>query len=846
MYDYAQTFFIDKAKVRGSPQVNVSRVDLYFKKKPKSGAGNQSNKSGILNPGVEVSIVKTKKDGTPDLTDVLETTRLEYGDISVSGNATQETRFIFEKEVYIQTDKTYAIYIRFDGMEDFELWTNRKGFVYVGTNTGSPGVTDKLIGNLYKTRDRLTADFDPSEAGGPGANQGVDDKASWTPLVDEDLMFEVFVARYRDTGTSNTANSTANVQYALPSTKYEYVLFDAKHSKKEVKAHSGERIFQLNPLASNNGVVHTVSVQRGNTSISSATANFESIFTSTSTSYIVLVSADQDPTHISNDTALYNIGKIKEVDGNTVVIDRAPTFTNSVANFIVSPVAEVDFLDKSVSFNSRFNSPSWYWSDRQKQDLLVMKKSNANITHRFVNNSVQTVTITANGSGYSNTDYLVITSASANSINAYANVRTNASGNLTAVYLTNAGAGMIATPSVAIKNSSNLPTTGTGATFSFTEGPWLKSEIKKYVIKDVEVIDFEIDAVTSDMLVNNPGGTSYDVKHQLAYVKAANGDYIINQNAEANQKLLKNFKKNGLPYEDTPVQMSRSNELVQLQTVTGNSTVILIDGSSNNDFVDTCPNTSVIYYHRHVINDDYTNEHTSYGNAKAKHITSKITFAEGRLAEDSIVYLRAFRPPGTDFKVYSKLYNSQDPEAFDDKDWTLMECTAGADQISSLSDNKDIKEFAYGVPLAPNTAYLVAGKVKLEADNTTVTGTSTSFKSEVAGIKSGDLVKIYDPLFADQKYFITSVNSVTNDTTLIIDDTTSNASLLGEGLKLAKIKYKNQAFRNLNNDNVVRYYNTSMHVYDGYDTMAIKIVMLSSKSTVIPEVEDVRAIGVSA
>jgi hypothetical protein len=846
MYDYAQTFFIDKAKVRGSPQVNISRVDLYFKQKPKAGSGTQTNKSGILNPGVEVSIVNTKKDGTPDLTDVLETTRLEYGDISVSGNATQETRFTFEKEVYLQTDKTYAIYIRFDGMEDYVLWTNRKGFVYVGTNIGSPGVTDKLIGNLYKTRDRLTADFDPDEAGGPGSNQGVDAKASWVAMVDEDLKFEVFVARYRDTGTSNTANSSTNVQYALPSTKYEYVLFDAKHSKKEAKAHSGERIFQLNPLASNNGNVFTVSVQRGNTSISSPSANFSSIFTTTEPSYIVLVSAGQDPGHISDDTTLYNVGRVIEVDGNTVVIDRAPTFTNSSANFIVSPVAEVEFLDKSRSFNARFNSPSWYWSDRQRQDLLVMKKSNANITHRFVNNSIQSITITANGGGYSNTNYLVISSSSANSINAFANVRTNASGNITAVFMTNAGAGMIATPTVTVRANSTHVSPGVGATFSLVEGPWLKSEIKKYVVKDVEVIDFEIDAVTSDMVINNPGGTSYDVKHQLAYIKAANGDYIINQSAETNQKLLKNFKKNGLPYANTPSQMSRSNEVIQLQTVTGNSSVIVIDAISNNDFIDPCPNSSFIYYHRHVINNDYTNEHTSYGNAAAKHITKKITFAEGRLAEDSIVYLRAYRPPGTDFKVYNKLYNSQDPEAFDDKDWTLMECTAGADQVSSLSDNKDIREFTYGIPLSPNTAYLVAGTVKLESDSTTVTGTGTSFLNELTGVKAGDLVKIYDPLFADQKYFISSVNSVSSGTILVLDDSTSNVSLIGEGLKLAKLQFKNQAFRNLNNDNVVRYYNTSMHVYDGYDTMAIKIVMLSSSTTVIPEVEDVRAIGVSA
>ena len=849
MYDYAQTFFIDKAKVKGSPQVNISKVDLYFRRKPKIGAGAEANKSGILNPGVEVAIVETKADGTPNLTKVLETARVEYGRVTRSGDATAATSFIFDEEVYVKTDKMYAIYIRFDGMEDYALWTNQKGKFYVGTDKVSPGVTDRLVGNLYKTEDRLTSDLDPSATGGEGANHGVDDKATWTPMKDEDLVFEVFASRYRTTTiTPGEPGTEEPINYNIPTTKKEYILYDAKHSKKESRAHAGERIFQLSPLASNNGEVYTVSVERGNTSISSPTANFEAIFTNANDQFIVLYSKDHDdPGHPSTDVDLYNIGKIKEVSGNTIVINRAPTFTNSVANFFVSPIGRVDFLDRSKSFNAKGNSPSWDYKDRNKQDLLILSGSNANLTHRFVNNSIHSITVNAAGSGYSNTDYLVITSASSNSINAYANVRTNASGNITAVYLTNAGAGLIAQPSVAVKNSSNLPSTGTGATWYMKEGPYLKSEIKKYVFKDIEVIDFEIDALTPDVKVNNPSGVTYEIKHQVAYIKDTNGDYIVNPNATANKKLIKNLKKNKLPYKDGAALMSRSNEVIQLATVSGNDTQIIVEATANNDFINPCStNGSVIYYHKYLINNDYTNEHTSYGNALAKHVTTRVNFTEGRLAEDAIVIMRAYRPPGTDFKVYAKLYNSQDPEAFDDKDWTALDCTSGADEISSATDDKDLREFTYGVPLSHDLAYVSDGQVSISSGCTTVTGTGTVFTSETEGFANGDLVKIYDPLFDDQKHFIVSVNSVTNDTTLILDESTTNTSLLGSGLKIAKIELKNQAFRNINNDNVVRYYNTSMHVYDGYDTMAIKVVMLSSKSSVIPEIEDIRAIGVSA
>lgn len=846
MYDYAQTFFIDKAKVRGSPQVNLSRVDLYFKSKPRRGSLTEANKSGIFDPGVEIAITEVNADGTPNLKKVGEFTRLEWSEIKTSGDASDATRFYLQEELYIQTDKMYAIYIRFDGMEDYVLWTDRKGYPYIGTTQISPGNSDKLVGNLYITRDRLTADFDPSEAGGTGANQGVDAKANWSPLANEDIKFEVFVARYRNSGTSNTANSTSTETYALPSNEMEFILFDAKHSIDESKAHDGEKVFQLGPYYSNNGVYATISAVKGSTVLTS-TANLEALFVnSNQDNYIVVVSVNHDGGHVTGDDTLYKICKVQATDGNTVMVDKAMSFTNSAAYFIISPVAEVDFLDKTKSFNARYNSPSWYWSDRKRQDLLVLKNSNANASHKFVNNSIHSVTITANGGGYSNTDYLTIVSASVNSINAYANVRTNASGNLTAIYLTNAGAGMITEPVVTVRANATHLSSGSGATFSLVEGPWLKSELKKYVIKDIEVMNIEFDAITPEISVNNPGGTLYTIKHQLAYYKDNSGNYIVNQNAEANQRLIKNFKKNGLPYVNTPALLSRSNEVMLLSTQSGNSTTLVIEATSNNDFIDPCPNTSYVYYHRHLINNDYTDEHTSYGKAAAKHITTKVTFEQGRLAEDAVVYMRAFRPPGTDFKVYARLYNSQDPEAFDDKDWTLLECTAGADQVSSPSNNKDIREFTYNIPQTPNTTMTSAGTVTLADSNSTIVGIGTSFKSELAGFKENDLVKIYDPLFADSNYFISSVNSVINATALTLDDTTSNSSLLGDGKKIAKLGYKQQAFRNINNDNVARYYNSSMHVYDGYDTFAIKIVMLSPSSAVIPEIEDIRAVGASA
>ena len=844
-YDFAQTFYVDKSVVLGSPQVNISAIDLYFKSKPKIGTTAEPNKSGIVEPGITVLFAGTHPDGKPNLSEVIELGRLEYNMIVASGDASSATRFRFPSEVYCDTNKMYTVIIRPDGFEDFEMWTNKKGSYFLGTNTISPGVTDKLIGNLYITQDRPTADNDPAIAGGPGGVAGTSSSISWIAKNDEDLTMAVYVARYATTAVGG--NSVNSNTVLLPQASNEYILFDRKLSQREKKAHKGERIFQKNPVYNVNGVPKLISVQKNNTTITSTEVDFTAVYPNIANSYIVLVSESSDPGHDSGIYDTYNVRKVLSVEAtNSIIVDTGPTFSNAVAKFIVSPVGEVDFLDKSKSFNGRYNSPSWYYSDRNKQDFLILQKSNANLSHRFVNNSIDSIALTANGGGYSNTDYIVISSATVGSANAYANIVTSASGgNIASVFLTTPGSGLIAKPTFAVKNSLGSSSTGTGANISFTEGPTLLSEIRKFRIKDVEVINFEMDAITPQLMLNNPSGTSYSVRHQLAYYKAADGTYTVNQNASSNKKLVKNLKKNNLPYNNTPVLVSRSNEVVLLSTQTGNSTAVEITTSSNSDFVDVCVDESVVLYHKNVINNDYTNEHTAYGNALAKHVSTKISFENGRLAEDVFVYLRAYRPTGTDMKVYSRLYNAADPEAYDDKDWTLLPCVSGATQFSSATNVNDLREYVYNLPQTPNSAFTSVGTVSMSSGCTVVTGVSTTFTSEVAGFKADDLVKVYNPLFPEN-HFITSVDSVTNSTSLVLSESTTNSSLLGAGLKIDKIKYPHQAYRNRQNDNCARYFNTSMHVFDGYDTFSIKIVLLSPNSATSPQIEDIRAVGVSA
>jgi len=105
------------------------------------------------------------------------------------------------------------------------------------------------------------------------------------------------------------------------------------------------------------------------------------------------------------------------------------------------------------------------------------------------------------------------------------------------------------------------------------------------------------------------------------------------------------------------------------------------------------------------------------------------------------------------------------------------------------------------------------------------------------------------------------VNSVTSDTSLVLTDGIANTNLQGSGFNIALLGrapiiqssgaiissgYPYQAFNNITNGNVVRYYNSSMVPFDTYDTFQIKMVLLSNSVAVAPMVNNIRAIGISA
>jgi hypothetical protein len=863
----AQTFFIDSAVVQGAPAISVSAVDLYFQAKP----DRTNNYSGILNPGVSVFIAETSYSVPIIAPKYYQIGRLEYDQIATSSDASIPSRLRFPTPVGVTTDTEYALIIIFDGSENFQLWTSVIGEFLINSKKISPGPTGKYIGNYFS--------FNNTAAQAAAASAALQNYQSfWTPLNGTDLKFKVYCARYATGGFPIASNASINattqiirsqliqhsdtdsVQYIYPATNMEYIIFDQSTSVKERFVggqHAYQNTFNYPGGYANGSSYVTISVAGGtrvtaNTNLPNGQPfSWNTVFGSyAGDKYIVL--------HSGN--TVTNIRQVNTIVSNTIIeLTEPASFVNSAACFKITPVGQVDSFNKSSPFG-HFES------------IMMLTHSSANSTVRFVNNTIESVTVTTGGTGYSNSNVLYITgfesvaSKVSGGYIAVGNIVTDGVGAIINVYFSNAGCGFVYSTNVKtiITTSANTTPTvntavGSGAVFSYSIGATIKTDQRPNIFRKCRIVDFDIADVIPYFDFNQPGGTSVALTFHTNY-------YTINDTSTFNNTVsyvddmavqdevdLKLFQKNSLLSPRVKVYPSRSNEFgikyangapnnIVSSDNTSNAIIMIADCKSNNDFICVSVNsTPTMSMGKYIINNDYTGEETDAGNAYARQITTRIPFS--RLAEDLIVYTSAYKTTVNDIQVYARMYNSADPEYFEDKDWTRLQQNFGAKLVSSMTNSLDWVELSFGLQNYPNTDFTSTGTASMTLSSNVVTGQGTTFTSDFI---VGDLVKISNPLF-DQTYLIDVVGTVTNNTSMTLNNPVSNSNMSSSGFNIERIRnYKYQTFLNVNRANTSRYYNNAMAPFDGYDTVQIKVIMLSSRTNLVPRVDDIRAIGVSA
>jgi hypothetical protein len=872
VYNSAETFFVNPSLVQNAAEVCISAIEIYVKSKPNP----VNNTSGIQNPGISVIITETNDQSVPivDPSKAYTTGYIPYSEILSSSNASQPTKIRFNTPVPVKTNKVYAFVLKFDGGAEFVLWKNKNGEHLVGTTSITPGATGTNIGKYY--------DFVASSSQ-PGFNSNnyvqTDVYANnWRALNNANLKYKVYVARYAHNGVPVGANSDiANLavevisfkpnltevtfddgEYMIPAQRMEYITYDQSVSVKESFV-GGQYAYQ-NTFAWPGGYIggntaQRVSVLSGNTTVT-ANANFANgdafnwanVFNSyAGEKYLVL-----------KGTSEVCVRKVVEVLSNTTVrLEEPATFTNNISTFLLTPVGVVDQFSKSSPFGV-------------SDSFLLLSNSSSNSTLRFVNSTIESVAITNGGTGYSNSDkifiigYETVAGIVDGGYKAVANLVTNSSGGITAVYFSNAGAGFVNTDAMltTIANSTSSNTTsntsvGADAEFTYTVGGTIKTELRaNNNFRNINVCNLPLSDIVPFFGVHAPAGANYDLKLETRYYRSADANvlsgyaYYIDPDAANSLFDLTAFGRNLLDYDNVPVMLSRSNEfdtkysngsINDLLNINYSRAVTFhLSTTSNNDFTSVFINASPIaLFSKYIVNNDYENEHTDRGNAWAKGLTNRVHLKD--TAEDLLVYLTTYTPANTDIQVYGRLHNHQDEEAIDDKQWTRLEQIDGA-RYSSTTNTANWIERTYGLQAYPNVEYTLAGSVTVANNESNLIGVGTTFTSNLA---VGNLIRFYSPLQPNVS-IVAVVNTITNNTLLTINKPVLNNSFLGTTLAIDKIEFPHQGFNNIMNDNVARYYNSSMIEFDGYDSFQVKIIYLSEVPNRIPRVDDIKVQAVGA
>ena len=321
----------------------------------------------------------------------------------------------------------------------------------------------------------------------------------------------------------------------------------------------------------------------------------------------------------------------------------------------------------------------------------------------------------------------------------------------------------------------------------------------------------------------------------------------------SNLTSYKRIKTNDRNYPHTAIKIaSKSNEI--LNHSGAKSVKVKHIFSSDNlyaaPFVDLQSQSLLIY--ENVINNVTTNEYiTGQGSAAAKYVSRQITLGEGLDAEDLKVFVNAYKPSGTDIKVYAKGINQADEIGFDDGVWSELQAVDNKDKISSSENRADVIEYTFEFKDAPAST-VQAGTVRFSNNSADVDGDGTSFTS----LSVGDLVKINNPPFdANTEYQISMIESITDDTNMTLaDNLVLGAETDGRQIFKVNAEDKNTIFRDPQSNAedtvnipqfIATYYNKNNEKFRGYKYLAIKIIMTGSSTSLAPYIQDYRALAVS-
>ena len=154
--------------------------------------------------------------------------------------------------------------------------------------------------------------------------------------------------------------------------------------------------------------------------------------------------------------------------------------------------------------------------------------------------------------------------------------------------------------------------------------------------------------------------------------------------------------------------ISRSNEISNYSGARTFMTKMTLENTKS--YLDSSPvfdyDISSMHVFEYIMNNDASDESKDVGTADARYISKVVELAESLDAEDLNVWLTAYKPQGTNIKVYAKFKSGEDSADIADIKWTELTLVDKTNFYSSTANLNDYRELQFTLPeTGPNATY---------------------------------------------------------------------------------------------------------------------------------------------
>ena len=224
---------------------------------------------------------------------------------------------------------------------------------------------------------------------------------------------------------------------------------------------------------------------------------------------------------------------------------------------------------------------------------------------------------------------------------------------------------------------------------------------------------------------------------------------------------------------------------------------------------------------------------------QSRYMSKSVKLTTGQNSEDLKVYMAAYRPSNSNFKVYAKIISAQDPNLYGDRIWSrLTESSVTNSLFSSVTNANDFVELLWDFPTSQLIFSNTDGCGCNTSSNLVTVPTSSSFSN-------GDWIYLTDPVAGS--FNVRQIFEVTNNITLTLTNipSVSNSANLNIGI-ISGIEDQTGAFLYDQNNNIMRYSTSNDVYFDTYDQFAVKIVPISDNPCIVPVGQNLRVISLLA